>query len=37
MSMFDLIKSLIVMKTDTGRGKDRVDIDELRKIKALWQ
>jgi len=29
------IDHLIAMKTGTGRGKDLIDIDELRKIKAL--
>lgn len=28
------INHLIVMKTGTGRGKDVIDIEELRKIQA---
>ena len=28
------IGHLIAMKTDTGRSKDAIDIDELRKIQA---
>jgi len=28
------IEHLIAMKTGTGRGKDQIDIEELRKIQA---